>query len=397
MKIFIFCKEALRAIWVNKLRSFLTLLGVLIGVFSVTTLVSLGEGVKAEFIRQIAGLGSNTLLIIPGELESNSRFSPTQVLSGDVLTEDDLTEIRKIDGVASAVPMQLLVLPVFYSDKPLDNLMVLGVGKDIFSFNYFGIGKGGSFENMNEAVVGAGVVKAMGLDEDKAIGSKIRIKNRELVIKGIFKTSIEEGLFGQSNTSFVVAVPISLAAEIKGRKEIFRIMVQVKEESDVEAVKKDLESYFQNSHQEGVSVLDQGDLVDFVDTFLSIITAFVGAIAAISLLVGGVGIMNIMLVSVTERTREIGLRKAVGARPRDILWQFLLESVVLTFLGGAIGVIFSLLALMLLSAKTPLPFLFSYKGLVIGVGVSILIGLVFGLFPAWQASRKDPIQALRYE
>ena len=397
MKFFIFLKEALKGVWANKLRSFLTLLGVLIGVFSVTTLVSLGEGVKAELTNQITELGSSMLFVIPAKLDSGFQSNPAQVLSGDILTEDDLREIGKMDKVAAVVPLQFLTLPVFYSGKPISSALVVGVSKEAFGFTYFDIGKGRAFEKINEAVVGTGIVEAMGVKADKAIGRKLKIKDREVVVKGVFKASSEQSLFGQSDTSFMVAVLIDLAAEIEGRKKIFRIVVQVGEAADVEAVKESIQSYLNKSHQEEISVVDQEDLVGFINTFLSLMTAFVSAIAAISLVVGGVGIMNIMLVSVTERTREIGLRKAVGAKPRDILWQFLLESVVLTFLGGLVGVLLSLVVLVVLSFKTPLPFLFSYKGVLVGVAVSVLVGLVFGLFPAWWAAQKDPIQALRYE
>jgi len=397
MKFFVFLKEALKGIWANKLRSFLTLLGVLIGVFSVTTLVSLGEGVKAELTNQITELGSNILFVVPANLDSGFQSNPAYILSGDILTEDDLKEIRKIDKVAAAVPLQFLALPVFYSGKPINNALVVGVSKEAFDFAYFSIGKGSGFEKMNETVVGTGIVEAMGFEADRVIGKKLRIKDREVVVKGVFKASSEQSLFGQNDASFMVAVPIDLAAEIEGRKKIFRIMVQVGEAGDVEAVKESIQTYLNKSHQEDVSVMDQEDLVGFINSFLSLMTAFVSAIAAISLVVGGVGIMNIMLVSITERTREIGLRKAVGAKPRDILWQFLLESVVLTFSGGLVGVLLSLAILMILSFETPLPFLFSYKGVVIGVVVSILVGLLFGLFPAWRAAQKDPIQALRYE
>ncbi len=397
MKLVIFLREALRAIWANKLRTFLTLLGILIGVFAVTTLVSLGEGVKEELTKQIADLGSNILFVVPAKLKGGFQLNPASLFSGEILTRKDLQTIEKVEGVKKVTPIQFLGVPVFYKDKPASGAFVMGVSKDAFSFSFLEVEKGRIFQEKDEAVVGKEVLENLGLNPEQALGQKLRLKERVVSIVGIFKTKSDQSVIGQNEMSFVVAIPIELAAEIEGKEKIFRIMVQLEDSAEVKTVKKKIETQLQKLHREEISVLDQEDLVDFLGTFLSLMTALVSAIAAISLLVGGVGIMNIMLVSVTERTKEIGLRKAVGAKPKDILLQFLLEAMVLTFLGGVIGVLLSVGVLFLVSLKTPLPFLFSYKGVLIGTGVSILVGLLFGLFPAWQASRKDPIQALRYE
>jgi len=266
----------------------------------------------------------------------------------------------------------------------------------------FEIDKGDFFkknDKRNVVVLGDAAREEIFSGQD-AIGKKISFQNEEFKIIGTLKKIGSSDIFSDQNFDSMVVFPLEKIKEISGgNADIFRIIAKVGDDYDVKEITKKVEDKMLKSHdgKEDFSVLTQDDILDLLDTIFGLLTALISAIAAISLVVGGIGIMNIMLVSVTERTREIGLRKAVGATPVDILRQFLIEAVIITLLGGAIGVILSYVATDLVRRFSVLDPSITLYAIGLAAGISIGVGIIFGLAPAISAARKDPIDALRYE
>jgi putative ABC transport system permease protein len=392
---------ALTSIWGNKSRSFLTMLGIIIGISSVVMFMSLGEGLRREVTNEITSLGSNVLTIIPGQL-SGSGVS-TNVLSGDVLKGDDVKDLKALPSVKDAATMSLVGGTVRNGTKPAPTALVMGTSPNFLElYNMITIDKGRIFTPKEDAdkgrvvVLGPAVAKTL-FDTEEPVNKTITIGKDVFTVIGVTGIKSTSSLIGGDLGSMTL-IPRGTADDLAGGEKIYRIIVKLNDGVDAKNAKDVLKSaLLVRDSEEDFSVLSPEDVVGVVDTVLNLLTAAISGIAAISLLVAGVGIMNIMLVSVTERTKEIGIRKAVGATTNAILLQFIIESVFLSCLGAIIAVGLSYGVDQLIIKYSTLTPVITGQAVMMAVGVGVMVGLIFGIAPAYRAAKLDPIKALRWE
>lgn len=399
-------KSALKSIWGNKIRSLLTVLGIVIGVTSVVTLVSLGQGLKNEVTKLIQGFGSNIVFVVGGKIDTENpqamqSVNPANFISGDVITRNDLDTIEKIEGVEYVAPMSLVPGSVKYEDN-LVTPVVFGTNSQFSeAVNVLKVSEGRFFTDQDDSFVAlVDKVVQKNLAEDGDIVNKtIKIANHDFKVIGVLAFDAGESVFGNQFSNMVVIPQAGAKALNDNQEKILRVVVKINDNYDVNAVKSNIFNKILENHnnEEDFSVLTQDDMLSLLDTLLGLVTTMVSAIAAISLVVGGIGIMNIMLVTVTERTKEIGLRKAVGATKLEIALQFLIEAVIITLLGGLIALVISFIFSQIVAAQTSIAPDITPSIIFIALGVSAVVGIIFGLWPALRAANKDPIEALHYE
>lgn len=387
----------------NKLRSSLTMLGIIIGNASVIAMVGIGKGDQKFVSEQINSLGPNLLFIIPGSPDAQRRpvYPPQTLVLADA--EAIASQIRDVKAVAPTLNSSELVS---FRNKNA-SASIVGTTPDFLSVRSFSVAKGRFLSELdlkkNEQVAALGSEIAQQLfGERNPIGEQIRLKNKSLRVIGVMAP--KGSTFGD-NQDMNVFVPLTtMANRIVGRTspygiQVTFISVSVKNEESMKRAQYQIENLLRLRHkitdEDDFTVRNQKDLMNILGSITGALTLLLAATAAISLIVGGIGIMNIMLVSVTERTQEIGLRKAVGASEQDILIQFIIESVILSATGGLLGTALGIGGVLLIGALTPLKAGVSLVAIALAVGVSGGIGLFFGVFPARQAAKLDPIVALR--
>jgi putative ABC transport system permease protein len=408
---------ALRALTANKMRSILTMLGIIIGVGAVIALMSVGKGVQAMISGQLQSAGSNLLIVVPGSLKESHPGDPRMRRPSKPLTTGDWQAIRD----PLQVPHLLAVVPeadgqanVSFAKTSL-SVSVVGTNEEYTFVRDFYPQEGRfiSEEDVTSeartAVLGVNVADKLFPDGTYPIGQSIRIKNIQFRVVGIMEKK-GGGSFGSFDD--VVFVPFTTSQarlfpylrSSRGETTLSIILAKVDDDKNLGQTAAIIEDLLRSRHditylgEDDFSVINQADILDIASSITKVLTTFLGGIAAISLLVGGIGIMNIMLVSVTERTREIGLRKAVGAKRRDILLQFLVEAMVLSLIGGIIGMILGFVGAQgIASLSDDLTAIVSLDSILLATGFSALVGLFFGSFPALRAARLHPIDALRYE
>lgn len=405
-------RSAFKSLWVNKIRSFLTILGVVIGVTSVISLTSIGEGVRKEFSSSIKSLGTNLVVVLPGKVDTTSGVSfGTSMVGINTLTNDDINSIKAVSHVNEVGALSLVGGVVNYQGKPLPGAIVAGITPDLFTITNYELIKGRIFNEQdlakkNPVLVISDKVSQNLFGSEDPLGKKLTIFKKDLEIIGVAKWGLEQlSSTGNANTteqemfSQMIGMPISVAWEITKAEQIHRVLISVDEANNVQSTADEIKAVLLKNHDnnEDFSVLTEKDILDLFDKIFSMLTKAITGIAAISLIVGGIGIMNIMLVSVTERTKEIGIRKALGASGKNILLQFLIESSVLSLFGGLLGVLFAYGISFLVTHYADIPTLITYQALGLAFGVSVVVGIIFGIAPATKAARKNPIDALRYE
>lgn len=400
--------EALRSIRANPVRSFLTMLGIIIGIASVSMLSGIGEGFKREFSSQIDTLGANLVFVAPGDIEGmtngSSGFSNFTSSVSSTLSENDIIAIRNIAETKYVTPVQLVGGITRNGDRIAKMTLTAGFSSDVFAIFDNQIDTGRLFTKSDEqekAQVAVLTKKAKDtlFGEEDPIGKEITIFEKQFSVIGVLKEK-EVKSTSQFQTGFddVVFIPTETAWEVTGSKNIIRIMVQAKDAESITPLKQNIQdALLVKRATKDFSVLTQDDLVGVFDSVFGMLSSAILGITAISLVVGGIGIMNIMLVSVTERTREIGLRKAVGATRSVILFQFLIEAIVLSIFGGAVGYVISIIGGTIASRLLGFTIPVTIESLILAFGVAIGVGVVFGVAPAIRASQKHPIDALRYE
>ncbi len=403
---FNYIKNAGLAIWSNKVRSVLTVLGVIIGVTSVCTLIAIGQGLKNDVSSLIQGLGSNVIMVVSGKIDLNNtgsqHVSPANFIAGDILTLDDVQAIDDLEDIKVTSPMTLVPGELKYRDSTSTPAITGVYNNALEAFEIIKIDKGEMFEkgSSEKVIVIGSDTKDQLFGDINPVGKEITLgKNGKFTIIATLAKSTSSASFA-SETNSLALIPFDTATALnKGVVKIFRMATKAKSDVDVKETKKKIEKVLLDNHEgeENFTVLTQDDILDVFGQFLNLATALVSAIAAISLIVGGIGIMNIMLVTVTERTREIGLRKAVGAPKTAILFQFLVEAIMITFLGGALGLAITFGATQIIASQTELQPAITWGIIFIAVGISTGIGIIFGIWPALRAANKDPIEALRYE
>ncbi|HEX7478772.1 MAG TPA: ABC transporter permease [Polyangiales bacterium] len=402
-------RVALRALLRNKLRSFLTTLGVIIGVSAVIAMVAIGEGAKARVEQSFAAMGSNLLIVMSGTTTRGGAFGGFGSLP--TLTWDDLEAIRtQVPAVRRAAAALQTTVQVTSEDQNWTT-SITGTSPDYFDIRAWPLASGSMFgdsdlESGNKVVlIGQTCVEKLfgaGLDP---LGRTIRIKNVPFLIVGVLARKGQSPM-GQDYDDALFIPQTTFQAKIRGGLQKFIqgvLFVGASTTEDTARAQTQVTGLLRERHhiQLGVdddfSIRNLTELASAQQEGTKTLTTLLASIAAVSLLVGGIGIMNIMLVSVTERTREIGLRMAVGAKPRNILAQFLVEALTLSVAGGVLGVVIGVSVAQKLASQFGWPLLIQPQIIGISVGFSGLVGIVFGIFPARKASRLDPIDALRYE
>lgn len=396
---------ALTSLFANKMRSLLTMLGIIIGVGAVIALVSVGMGVRSNVTSSIASLGSNMLIISPGS--SNRGGVRGAAGSMQTLKYDDAVAIKeKIKNVDYVSPTVSASYQVVYGNNNW-NTSVQGVTPELLDIRSLSISNGSfiSANDMNKrsrvAVIGTTVAENL-FEKENPVGKNIRINNQPYKVIGLL-TAKGQSSMGQDQDDMIY-VPITTAQErMLGITYVQSINVQVSDQNKMDQVQVAIETLLRTRHhivgdkEDDFHVRNLTSFMKTVSQSTSMLTMLLGAIAGISLLVGGIGIMNIMMVSVTERTREIGIRKALGATFMNIMTQFLIESMVIGVAGGLIGIAFGCLASQVIAKVGNFTTVITLTPIIVSFAFSVGIGLFFGIYPARKAAKLDPIEALRYE
>ena len=401
-------KESFLMAWAsliaNKLRSLLIMLGIIIGVAAVIALVSIGNGVKQDIENSISSLGSNLLVVLPGAPRTpGARSSQGSMKS---LKISDYEAIAKLEGVKAASPMTNGSYVVIYQNKNWTT-SVAGVNSNFQDVNNWTMTSGRFFSDKNVqnrervAVVGQTVVKNLFADEDP-VGKEIRVKNIPFRVIGVLKSK-GNGTMGNDQDDTVL-IPYTTSMErVEGIDYLRRVYVVAKDDGGIDRLQADIENLLRVRHNikdtnlDDFNIQNMKSIMETVAQTTGTFTLFLGAVAAISLVVGGIGIMNIMLVSVTERTREIGVRKALGATYSVIVTQFLIEAVVISLMGGFIGIAFGIGASKVIGMVSGMSTIVSVPTIIMSFAFSMAIGLIFGIYPARKAAKLNPIDALHYE
>ncbi len=404
--------SAARALQANPMRSALTALGVIIGVASVVAMVALGSGAQAQVERSISSLGSNLLIVVPGAARSGGgvRGAAGGGQGWDSLTLDDAQAIAtQVDGVVAVAPSQRARTQVIANGLNW-NPQVEGVTPAYLIARDWEVAQGRMFDDTEErqarrvVLLGATVASELFPNVDP-IGQTVRMNGGAFEVIGVLASKGQSG-FGMDQDDVVLAPLTTVKRRISGRRgradTVTQISVKAASEDDLGRLQEDVETLLRQRHrtregEDDFTVQNLSSITQAAAQTTQVFTYLLGGISAVSLLVGGIGIMNIMLVSVTERTREIGLRKALGARQSDILHQFGLEAVALSLAGGIIGLILGAGGAWLMTSLFNLPLVISPVNAGMAIGFSGLVGVLFGAYPAWRAARLDPIEALRRE
>ena len=393
---------AFRELRRNVMRSILTILGIVIGVAAVITMVTIGGGATVQVRQQIASMGSNLLMVTPGK-----RLGPAQSTVNIPFKQSDLEAIAsEVSLIKAAAPVSSQSVKAIFGNQNwstqvtgTDNSYIMVTNRSIRSGREFTEGEERSGASV--CIAGETVIKKLFGGQD-AMGEKIRLEKFSCEIIGVLQGK------GQSTMGIdqddMVMIPITtFQRRIAGNQDVGMIMISVQEGVATEKVQKDIEQllrvrrHLSSSDDDNFNVMDMKEIVKMLTGTTQMMTALLSAVAAVSLLVGGIGIMNIMLVSVTERTREIGIRLAIGAFEREVLMQFLVEAVVLSSFGGLIGIVLALTASVWLANILGVPFVFNAGIVLVAFLFSAAVGVIFGYFPAMKAARLDPIEALRHE
>lgn len=390
----------------NKVRSGLTMLGIIIGIASVIAMLSIGQGAKAQIESNIQSIGSNLLIVMPGAQRGAGVTVSAGRGSAQTLTLEDATALHGTPGVLAVSPESSRRYQVTAQGKNT-NTQVLGTSPAYLSVRNVSLETGAFFTDAQVAskakvaVLGPTTRTDLFGEGTTPIGERIRVNGIDFTVIGI---TAAKGGSGFSNQDDTVFVPITtLNAFLTGNDSISTISVQATNAASMTAAQEAVTNVLLERHKiptpdrADFTILNQSDLVSAASSITDTFTALLASIAGISLLVGGIGIMNMMLTTVTERTREIGLRQAIGAEKTEIVNQFLGEAILLTLMGGAIGIFLGYGISKILSSLMQMPTVVSWTSVALAVGVSVGIGLVFGFYPASRAAKLNPIEALRYE
>lgn len=410
---------ALRSLAINKMRSILTMLGIIIGVGAVIALISVGQGFESFINQQFSNLGSNLLFVVPGQLDGGGHSRSSRAKAPKPLTMDDteaLRDVFRVPDVAAIAPVYSRSGLVVFGKK--DNFATVdGITPEYETVRNFAVDEGefisaGDVSGKSRvAIIGSRVADKLFPDEDliTILGRTIKINDVPFKVKGVLKEKGSSGGPGGDEDN-VVLIPISTAQTrlfsapaVKGSYIVSVIYAQVIDEESMDTAADQMTTVLRERHRinfkddDDFTVINQADLIAVFGEITAIFTIVLGSIAGISLVVGGIGIMNIMLVSVTERTREIGLRKAIGAKRSDILSQFLIEAIVISVIGGAIGILLGIIGSLIIGNVADMNTVVTPGAVLLATGFSLAVGIFFGIYPATRAARLSPIDALRYE
>ncbi|MEI7741704.1 MAG: ABC transporter permease [bacterium] len=397
--------EVVNALSSNKVRSGLTMLGIVIGIASVIAMVSIGQGTQASIQASIQSLGSNMLSVTPGAAQQGRGVVSTGRGASQSLKNEDVDVLRAVNGVAAVSGEHQKRFQITSTIGNNTNSTVIGVTPDYLVVRNASV-ENGSFFDESElrgmgrvAVIGPTVATDLFGEEDP-IGKKIRINKSDFKVIGVLLAKGGSGFFSPDDT---ILVPLTTMQKIlAGADYLTSIAISVSDEKLMAGTREEATAVLAAKHNvdplsPDFSIASQADMLGALSSIMATLTAFLASIAGISLVVGGIGIMNMMLTTVTERTREIGLRKAIGAKRHDINYQFLAEAIMLTFIGGAVGITFGWGISLAVTQFAGIATQVSMQSVLLAFGVSAFIGILFGYYPARRAAALNPIQALRYE
>jgi putative ABC transport system permease protein len=402
-------RMALSSIRGAKWRSTLTMLGVIVGIVAVVTVVGIGEGVKKQVAGTLNHYGRDLLIVRPGKVDAQSDVSGN---NGDVLfgmanaaslTTVDVQTVQRTPGIQQVTPLGLMAGTPDAGGVTSGKVFVLSASSDAASILNQQVEEGDFWgadgNDSNGAVIGQHVASEL-FGEPVPLGRSFTFRGHTFLVRGVFAPFVNVPFSPTANFNDAIFIPYQTAAGItQNNSGLYVVLAKTGNPKDVSAVRGDVAARLRQAHGgvQDFSVLTAQQSVNASSDVVHLLSVWIFAVAAISLFIGGVGIMNIMLLTVTERMHEIGVRKAIGATSRQVLGQFLLEASVLSLVGGVIGMVLSLGSIGLLYAYTNLKPVISWQALVIATGVSLAIGIVFGTIPAVKAAHKDPIEALRHE
>lgn len=397
-------RSAIKALKGNLLRTALTMLGIVIGIASVILIISLGQGASSSITSQVSSLGTNLIFVIPGkQVPGRPPTSSNSLTYKDSLALTDKTRLPDVGAVSAQVTTNAEVV----ANGQNKNTTIIGVGSAYADINSFEMAQGEFISPEDEsnysrvAVLGPTVVEDLFGADAEPIGETITIKSRSFRVIGVTK---EKGSTSFSNPDETVYIPVTTGMKVLlGQDYVHAISLEAQSSEKVDQTVEEVQAFLLDQHKiedpalADFTIRSSKEALSTLGAITSVLTGMLAGIAAISLVVGGIGIMNIMLVTVTERTREIGLLKAIGAKQKDILTQFLIESVVLTISGGIVGILVGVSLAFLITRFAPIPFILDPMSILIAVGVSTIVGLIFGIYPARRAAKLSPIEALRHE
>lgn len=397
-------QETHTALSANKARSGLTILGIVIGIGSVIAMISIGQGASGQIQSSIEGLGSNLLTVMPGIVQPGRGFVSAGRGTAQTVKNEDAEALKGLSGVAYISPEFQRRFQITSQAGNNTNSTVIGAAPEYALVRNVVVDRGSFLTEQHErsmsrvTVLGPTVAQDLFGDSNDPIGKTVRINKVNFKVIGLLQSKGSSGFF---NPDDIVLVPLSTMQKIlAGVEYLSAIAISVTDKNEMPAVQEQVIALLTQRHrvaEPDFSVISQADILGALTQVTDIFTIFLASVAGISLVVGGIGIMNMMLTTVTERTREIGLRKAIGAKKKDISLQFLAESVTLTFLGGTIGVLLGWILSVLVSQFAGITTTVSLAAIFLAFGVSAAIGIIFGYYPARRAASLNPIEALRYE
>jgi len=396
-------RSALSALRGNILRTSLTMLGIIIGITSVILIYSIGQGAVKFITDELTSFGIDYFQINPGSNQISTFAGSTALTFEDLEAIENDTSLTNIKSVAPIAMASELV----EANGEEDDLLIYGITHEVLDILRPAVTDGEFITEEQEttsekaAVIGIDVAEKFFGENSSPVGETIRINNKTFQVTGVVESSsVIAG--GFINNALFIPIDVVIN-EIVGEEKLQEIDISVHDPSTINQTMEDVEALLRDRHnldeddENDFQIQSAQDMLSTVQTITDLLTVMIIAISGISLIVGGVGVMNIMLVSVTERTREIGLLKAIGAKEKNILTQFLVEACVMTLIGGIIGIILGVSGAFVISLAFKIPFVISIPAIIIAVGVSTLVGIIFGLYPARRAARLSPIDALRYE
>ncbi|HMT18664.1 MAG TPA: ABC transporter permease [Candidatus Saccharibacteria bacterium] len=396
-------KMALASIRGARFRSFLTMFGIIIGVSSVVTIVSLGEGVRQQVSEQVDAVSDSLVVVRPGKQAHAKAFSldalRTSMSSSGSLSEKDWRDSEKVEGVSSAVPIGIVSgIATYDNTEYVDGTIIATTERLPVLLNQkveFGEFFDAQAYGRNVAVIGSTVAEQL-FKENVPVGKSVVIRGKPFIVQGVFEQQ-KSGTFAAMNINNAIMLPFDSARDLGGTIQIMQLYIESSEPDSVGAVAQLVNDTLKANHagQEDFTILQKEEALEATNSVFYQLTLFIAGVAFISFIVGGIGIMNIMFATVSERTREIGIRKAIGATNSQILGQFVMESIVLSVVGGTIGVVLAYLANALFRVTTDLQPVTTVRVVVMVAGISVVTGVISGLLPALKAAHKDPIASLR--